>query len=207
MKKNNDDLILAGFKQGDERAVKQIFERYHKELVSFATRIINNQYEAQDIVVEAFLKILPRSKDFTSLENIRAFLYVVTRHACYAWVEKQESLQKKEQAFLYTLDAETFTEQQSIMDQEEMTARILQQLYEFIQQLPPQEKKVFVLKMIQQKSADEIAAEMKISKKTVYNLSSSAINRLRTLMGNTHLPSALLLYAGFFEIFLHQQEF
>lgn len=206
MKTNNDDLILAGFKQGDERAVKQIFERFHKELVSFATRITNNQYEAQDIVVEAFLKILPRAKDFTSLENIRAFLYVVTRHACYAWVEKQENLQKKEQAFMYTLDAEVSSEQ-SVMDQEEMTARILQQLYEFIQQLPPQEKKVFILKMIQQKSADEIAEELKIAKKTVYNLTSSAINRLRSMMGNTHLPSSLLLYASFFEFFLHQQEF
>jgi hypothetical protein len=33
MKTNNDESILAGFKQGDEKAVKQIFERYHKELV------------------------------------------------------------------------------------------------------------------------------------------------------------------------------
>lgn len=205
MKMNNDESILAGFKQGEEKAVKQIFWRFHKELVAFATRITGNRYEAQDIVVEAFLKILPRAKDFTSMENIRAFLYVVIRRASYTWVEKQESIQKKEEAFAYLQNRETTVEES--MDNEEMIARTLQQLYEFIRQLPPQEKKVFVLKMIRQKSADEIAAELNISKKTVYNLTSSAISRLRNLMGNAHIPLVLLLYASFFEFFLHQQEF
>lgn len=205
MKMNNDDSILTGFKQGEERAVKQIFERFHNELVHFATRITNNQYEAQDIVVEAFLKILPRAKDFTSLENIRAFLYVVVRHACYAWQEKQSGLQKKEQAFAYLQDFETGTE--PLMDKEEMIARTLQQLYGFIQQLPPQEKKVFVLKVIKQRSADEIAEELNISKKTVYNLTSAAISRLRNLVGGSSLPMAIILYSSFFHFFSNQQDF
>lgn len=205
MKTNNDESILTGFKQGDEKAIKQIFERYHNELVHFATRIISNQYEAQDIVIEAFLKILPRAKDFSSLENIRAFLYVVVRHACYAWVEKQAGLQKKEQAFAYLQDIETSGE--SLMDREEMIARTLQQLYDHIQQLPPQEKKVFVLKVIRQRSADEIANELKISKKTVYNLSSAAISRLRNLIGGTSFPVAIMLYTHFFHFFSNQQDF
>ncbi|MBO9634167.1 MAG: RNA polymerase sigma factor [Chitinophagaceae bacterium] len=205
MKTNNDDNILTGFKQGDERAVKQIFERFHNELVHFATRITGNRYEAQDIVVEAFLKILPRAKDFTSLENIRAFLYVVVRHACFAWVEKQSGLQKKEQAFAYLQDIETSSE--PLMDKEEMIARTIQQLYEFIQQLPPQEKKVFILKVIKQRSADEIAEELNISKKTVYNLTSAAISRLRSLVGRSSLPMAIMLYVNFFHFFSNQQEF
>ena len=206
MKTNNDESILAGFKQGDEKAVKQIFERYHKELVGFATRITGDRYEAQDIVVEAFLKILPRAKDFTSMENIRAFLYVVVRHACYSWVEKQENYQKKQQAFVYLQDAD-IDGPASVMDNEEMIARTLQQLYEHIQQLPPQEKKVFVLKVIRQQSADEVAAALNISKKTVYNLTSAAISRLRSLMGNASLYTVMPLITSFFEFFSNQQEF
>ncbi|MGN6420110.1 MAG: RNA polymerase sigma factor [Pseudobacter sp.] len=207
MKTNNDDFILAGFRQGQEKAVKQIFERFHKELVAFATRITLNRYEAQDIVVEAFLKILPRAQNFASIENVRAFLYVVVRHACYEWVEKQEATEKKQQAFVYLQQVDINPEPEAVMDNEEMIARTLQLVYEHIQQLPPQEKKVFVMKVIQQQSVDEIAAVMNISKKTVYNLSSSAINRLRNLVGKSGFPLFLLLCTQFSHFFSNQQEF
>ena len=207
MKTNNDELILAGFRQGQEKAVKQIFERFHKELVAFAARITGNRDEAQDIVVEAFLKILPRAQNFASIHNIRAFLYVVVRHASYEWVEKQETAEKKQQAFAYLQQADITPEQEAVMDNEEMIARTLQLVYGYIEQLPPQEKKVFVMKVIQQKTADEIAAEMNISKKTVYNLSSSAVNRLRNLVGNAGFPLFLLFCIQFFYFFSNQQEF
>ncbi|HVK49536.1 MAG TPA: sigma-70 family RNA polymerase sigma factor [Pseudobacter sp.] len=207
MKTDNDDFILAGFRQGEEKAVKHIFERFHKELVAFATRITGSRDEAQDIVVEAFLKILPKAQNFASILNIRAFLYVVVRHASYEWVGKQEAAEKKQQAFAYLQQAEITPAQEAVMDNEEMVARTLQLVYGYIEQLPPQEKKVFVMKVIQHKSADEIADEMNISKKTVYNLSSSAVNRLRSLVGNSGFPAVLLLSAQFFQFFSNQQEF
>lgn len=206
MKTNNDDLILAGFRQGQEKAVKQIFERFHKELVAFATRITGNRDEAQDLVVEAFLKILPRAQNFASMENIRAFLYVVVRHASYEWVEKQEAAEKKHQAFVYLQQLEINHEEGAVMDNEEMIARTLQLVYGYIEQLPPQEKKVFVMKVIQQKSVDEIASAMNISKKTVYNLSSAAVNRLRDLVGTSGFPLFLLYCTQFFHFFSNQQE-
>lgn len=207
MKTNNDDLILAGFRQGQEKAVKQLFERFHKELVAFSTRITGNRDEAQDIVVEAFLKLLPKAQNFDSIPNIRAYLYVVVRHASYEWVAKQEAAEKKQQAFVYLQQMEVMPDQASVMDNEEMIARTLQLVYDHIELLPPQEKKVFILKVIRQRPADEIAAEMNISRKTVYNLSSSAISRLRNLVGNTNLPLVLLLSTHFFQFFSNQQEF
>ena len=205
MEKQTDLLLLARFRQGDEQAFKQIFERFHKELVSFATFITGQQTAAQDIVIDAFLKILPRSGQFASIEKIRSYLYVLVRHAAYAFNEQEGRMRKKQQEYSY-LQQSASVDPESPMDQEEMMARTLQQLYEYVQQLPPQEKKVFIRKIIQRQSVEEIAAELNISAKTVYNLAGSAISRLRQWLGNMPYPGALILISAFVELFSEKKE-
>lgn len=53
-----DQALLARYRAGDRRAFAELFERYRGAAFSFAYRYTSSQTEAQDIVSEAFTRIL-----------------------------------------------------------------------------------------------------------------------------------------------------
>ena len=48
---DSDKQLVAKFKAGDLDAFKQLYERYHKRLISVAIGVLNNPEDAEDIVV------------------------------------------------------------------------------------------------------------------------------------------------------------
>jgi RNA polymerase sigma-70 factor (ECF subfamily) len=90
-KAENDDLqLIQGFNEGKDEAFRKIFERFKKDLCFFANRLTKNQQESEDIVSESFIKLFQRHPDFGSLSNIKAFLYLCTRNACFNWLNKNK---------------------------------------------------------------------------------------------------------------------
>src|SRR5690349_7900035 len=79
--------ILVRFRNGDEKALAYIFKLYHKGLCYFAKQLISDDQPVEDIVAESFVKLWQRHPDFQTLNNIKAFLYVSTRHSCYNYLK------------------------------------------------------------------------------------------------------------------------
>lgn len=182
---------ITDFQNGSPEAISQLFALYYRSLVYFADSIIKNRNEAEDIVVEGFVKVMQKTKDFESLANIKAFLYVVTRNACYNYLKflKVDARSQKELQYLHDPVAEVPGTDFAMMDTE-----IIGAIMEEVENLPPQCRQVFKYLFLQRMTTQEIADLMGLSVKTVRNQKARAIQLLQTfLLKKNLLPAALFL--------------
>ncbi|SDS71458.1 RNA polymerase sigma-70 factor, ECF subfamily [Gillisia sp. Hel1_33_143] len=68
-----DDLILR-CRKGEQRAQLEIYNKYYRAMYNTALRIVNNSAEAEDIMLEAFIKAFAKIKSFKGKSTFGAWL-------------------------------------------------------------------------------------------------------------------------------------
>ncbi|WP_315822191.1 sigma factor [Paraflavitalea speifideaquila] len=56
------------------------YEELFYPLTYFATRLLNNQEDAEDVVADVLLKLLQLKKEFVSADEKRRYLYAMIRN-------------------------------------------------------------------------------------------------------------------------------
>ena len=169
-----EDKLIEAFRNGDETAVKQLYDQYYRSLCYFAISLTGIHDEAEDVVVESFLKLLSKKQDFDRLADIRSFLFTVVRNACLDYLRRNKTKNKfKEELMLAGEETEQWVQD------EEMTAKVLQLIYTEIESLPPQCRTVFKSIFFHSKTTEEIASELGLSRQNVLNQKSKALHMLR----------------------------
>lgn len=184
-RKLDKELLIPAFHNQESHAVQELFKMFYRPLVYFCQQLINDRQEAEDIVANTFLKLLHRRESFTNIKDIKAFLYVATRNSSLDYLRSQTRHENSHKELLYLQD-----NKEEMADHEMMKAKILQEVYNEIENLPPQCKKVFHLMFIKGLNTKQIAAEMGISAQTVLNQKSKALHSLRLdLLKKNLLPT------------------
>lgn len=80
--KIDDALLINSLQNGEEGGLEGIYRLYSKQLLFFAQKYIKNYQIAEEIVADVFVKLWERRVSFSSLDRIRAFLYIVTKNKC-----------------------------------------------------------------------------------------------------------------------------
>lgn len=187
---DDNSFNMAEFQQGSPLAVAHLFEMLYRPLVYFAISITHDKAEAEDIVVECFEKAMMKKMDFDSLPNLRSFLYVATRNACFNYLRslKVDARSQQELQYLHNPMANDNADLQQI------EAEVLSSILEEIETLPTQCRQVFRHVYFGQLDTREIAGRMGISIKTVRNQKARAIRLLQTrLLKKGLLPAVFLL--------------
>ncbi len=169
-----ENELVERFRNGDELSVRQLYNQFYRSLCYFAIRLISASDEAEDIALESFLKLLAKRQDFETLTDIRSFLFTVVRNACFDYLRRNKTKDRfaREQLVLQQ------TEEQFGQD-EMLIAQTLQLIYAEIEMLPSQCKLVFKSIFFDCKTTAEVASELGLSRQTVLNQKTRAINLLR----------------------------
>lgn len=180
---NNMENQVEFFKQfhdKDEKVIHYIYTLYYKPLCFYAERILlKSTDEVEDIVVEGFLKLVERRKQFSSPKHIKAFLFTTVRNASI------DVLRRRKKILSIVPEASDSIENAFWTQAEELTmARILQTIYAHVEELPAQCKAIFKESFISGKPAIAIAEEMGLSRQTVLNQKARAIKLLRLILYN-----------------------
>ena len=181
--------IVEDFRNGNEAAVKQLYNLHYRALCYFAEQLVGDTLEAEDIAVESFLKLMHKKADFNSLATIQAYLYTVTRNACFDLLRKNKRREKNISELTYLAAPDPL-----FGEQEMITAQVLQVIYAAVENLPGQCKQVFKSIFIEGKNTATIAAEMGISPQTVLNQKTKAINSLRMVLYKEGLFATGILF-------------
>ncbi len=80
--------LINGFRNGDEPAIRHLYDLHYRPLCYFAEKLVKDKTEAEDIAVDTFLKLLNKKNDFYNLPDIKAFLFTATRNACFDYMRK-----------------------------------------------------------------------------------------------------------------------
>lgn len=161
------------------------FERYFRELYQplcmFALRFTERLDDAEDIVQQAFADVWDKNINNILIDNLKSYMYQAVRNRSLSLVTQPVDLQTTDQL----PDLEDSSEDERIYNAER-DAR----LWNAIDGLPPERKKIFLLSKRDGLKYQEIAEELNISIKTVENQMGKALKSLREM--------AVRIYTFFF---------
>lgn len=188
----DDTLLLHEFNVRNQYAFRFIFENNYRPAVLFAQGILNNyEYEAEDIVQDAFIKLWNKNEVFSTLAAIKSYVYITVKNACL------DKLRKNQVADKYQGHAE---KQLQLLEADFIEPLITAETTKLIQQaiegLPEQGKLIFKLSLSGKKN-NEIAEELNISVNTVKTHKQRALSSLRHSLGDSLLIILLLHYNNF----------
>lgn len=175
--KPDDELLLQRLQKGNQLAFGALFHKFQPALVFFANRLLFNigLSSAEEIVQDVFIKFYDRKDSFTSIEKIRAFLYITTKNACLDQIAKEQVHQKRYNKFM-----ESFHEEDdSSIIREIIYAEVLREVSMAIDTLPPKCRDVMERFFIHGMDAKEIANDLGITVSTVNNQKARAISILQ----------------------------
>ncbi len=182
--------VITGFRNGEEPAVRQLYDLHYRALCYYAEQLTGDKEEAEDIAVDTFLKLLHKKNDFDNLADIKSFLYRATRNACFDYLRKNKRKDRRNRELTFLAEPDEL-----FGDQEMIITKVLQVIYAEVENLPGQCKQVFKLLFMEGKSTAEVATEMGISTQTVLNQKSKALQSLRLSLYKEGLYSTgILIY-------------
>jgi RNA polymerase sigma-70 factor (ECF subfamily) len=73
--------ILAGSRDGDRLAQRQLYERFHRKVYALAVRLVGRR-EADDLTQEIFLRVFAGLKSFRGSADFATWLYRVAINEC-----------------------------------------------------------------------------------------------------------------------------
>lgn len=172
MKQNSVNNLVALFNNGNEKAFYILYKQLYPSIVTLASQIVADKQEAQDICTESFIKLFQTEEKFESIQNLKAFLFKITRNACLDVLRKEErhSFHQKELLYLMENKEDVF--------RKEVEAELVQLVYASIENLPKKCRNIFKL-TLKGLSYEEIAAHLKISTSTVRNQKARGLKLLR----------------------------
>jgi len=183
--------IIGGLKKRHPHAMNYLFKRHYKPLCYFAWQLTGDKAEAEDIAVEVFIKLWRKHEDFDSLSNVRAFLYIAARNACFDYLKHIQRKKTSHEALLYLAD-----DSEDYIQSRMARAEILQLILYEVETLPPIRRQIFKMIYLDDLSTAQIAEKLHITTDTVRVQKARAVNSLRTQVLKKGLMFFTILYSA-----------
>lgn len=171
-------LLMAALAKGEETAFAYVFREYYSVLLNYASRLLHDAEEANDVVQDTFCRLYDRRKTLHEGIDLKPYLYKAAYNGCMNALKhrrvEQDYIDKELEEFYFSRVVETPEAELALQDEELRRA-----VDRAVQNLPGRCREVFVLSKIEGLSNKEIADKLQISVKTVENQMTTALSKLR----------------------------
>jgi len=170
----NEKLVVGKLLNKDKEAFSLVFRTYFHELTVFASKYLELEEEAQEVVQDVFVKFWDKCHELDPESSIKNYLYRSVRNSCLNII-KHEKVKEGYRSFMMN-----HLEQEEMQASEEYDqARIRAALHKEIDALPPRCAEIFKLSRFEGLKYLEIADHLGISVKTVEVQMGKALQTLR----------------------------
>lgn len=169
----DDQELIKNLKNGDEYAYKILYENYYSWLCNYTFKFCQNRKLSEDIVQDTLFKIYKKRKKIDITSSLKNYLF----RSCHNQFLEHLRKQKIKFDVLDEIKWEAIAD--SMDDSKAKKEEKLEKLHEFIDELPPRCKEIFVKHKLQKVKYKDIAIELGISVKTVENQMSKALHFLK----------------------------
>jgi RNA polymerase sigma factor (sigma-70 family) len=146
--------------------------RWHRNLFQFLRRRVRSSFDVQDLAQETYLRLL-RTHDLSEVRNPQAYLLQVAKHVALEWCDRQPRSDSK-----VVLDDEMLVDGQ--LPELEVDALLSQQRLETVlASVSPMMRAVLLLRLRDERSYQEIAAELRVTERQVRRYLARGYERLR----------------------------
>ena len=158
----SDEVLMLRYKDGDLGAFEVIIEKHQQPLFSFVYRFCNDYHQAQDLVQDVFLRLVKMSRNYEPRAKFTTYLYTIAHNVCIDHIRRKKRRQNV--SLSDPIDAENgLTLEETMKDGRANPQRDFQQksfeqaLHQAVEDLPPEQREVFLLREQQNLAFDEIA--------------------------------------------------
>lgn len=181
-----NDSLVKRIHEGDREAFKTLFETYYTSLCTFANSFLNDIDTSEDLVQDLFFHLWETKELIPPDASIRPYLFKSVQNRCFNLLKHYKIREKHREDVLNEFD-------ENIADNEYVEDMFLKEkLFQAIEKLPTERKKVFLMNRFEEMKYKEIAEKLNISVKTVENQIGKAMQFLREELKG-HLPLVLLI--------------
>jgi RNA polymerase sigma-70 factor, ECF subfamily len=171
-----DDLTLVQrVRSGDQRAFKQLVERYQRKVYAVAYGMLKDKEEARDVAQEAFVKVYKYLDHFKGDASFYTWLYRITANICIDQMRKKGTSRGDAVEFDETIATDTAeanigalgsklgTNPQKAMLRKELAEKIEAAL----QEVPEKHREILLMREVEGMSYEDLAKVLGIPKGTV----------------------------------------
>lgn len=184
--KMNNDLerqYLKRLGDGDHEAFDLLFTTYYAKLKSYLYGFIKNEELAQDMTQDIFFKVWTQRETISRVDSFQSYLFRMAKNMIYDHYDHTYVKEKYDDKV-----RETTTEWSFDPVEEELFAKELSLLIDMaVEKMPPQRKRIFTMSRKEGFSNEEIAIQLQLSKKTVENHITQALQEIRRFIFTTFL--------------------
>jgi RNA polymerase sigma-70 factor (ECF subfamily) len=181
----NDEVLVARYARGNTAALATLFDRYRKPLYSFIRRMSVSPHEAEEVFQDVWVKVIRNARTYRKA-RFRGWVFriahnlIIDRARCRKVVWSLDAPLEDgadETAWVDHLPASGPSPAAALTEREVSVA-----IREAVNQLSPEQREVFLLRVEGNVPFREIAEMQGVSINTALARMQYAINRLRRLL-------------------------
>lgn len=171
---SDQSVLLRELSQGSELAFTTLYNQYKNNVYGTALKITKSKILAEEVVQDVFLKIWQNHQSLAEISNIENYLFIIARNHIFDMIKKI--------ARDVSLENTVFQEDRSFNDtdtavKDDQYNIILNQI---LDQLPPQQQKIYKMAKWEGLSHQKIGEDLGISTATVKKHMAQALKFIRT---------------------------
>ncbi len=160
----------------DKAVLKELFEAHYRQVCGTIHRLVGERGVTEDLAQQVFIRFWEKRESITITTSAGAYLHRMAINEALGWLRSKKNKPYEE------ISATTPFEQERDAEQNFLHGELEEKVRQAVDTLPPRCRAVFQLSRFEEKSYQEIADEMGISKKTVEHQMGKALRVLRDLL-------------------------
>jgi RNA polymerase sigma-70 factor (ECF subfamily) len=187
-----DEALMIRFQSGERSAFTFLLRRHQGPLYNFALRQLRNPTAAEEVVQEAFVRVVQNAAEFKHEARFTTWLYTIARNLCIDQIRKQAlrrhpSLDQPQAAKSGDegegpLLGEQLSDGRASVERAAVSTEIRERVVLAIDRLPDEQREVFLMREISNLPFKEIAEIMGVSENTVKSRMRYALERLQAAL-------------------------
>lgn len=180
----SDEQLLALYARGELSAMGVLVARFQKPLFTFLVRMSGDRARAEDLLQEAFLRMIEHADTFEGGARLKTWLYRIARNLCIDEMRRQKHRRHA------SMDAEQADGDDRTLhdrvaasaphsDRQAVGHQLSQSMLAAIDKLPDDQREVFLLRQVHALQFKEIAEITAVSENTVKSRMRYALERLQ----------------------------
>jgi len=177
---HQETQLISRCQQGDQEALKEIFDRYQKKVYRIAYGVVRHREEALDIVQEVFVKLFRSIKNFKGRSHFYTYLYRMVMNTAI------DHARKMGKQFISSLDEEGSFEPSGEVEKWPERILLQKELEEKVKwamgKLPAEQRAALIFREVEGLSYQEMADAMECSIGTVMSRLHYARKKMQELL-------------------------
>lgn len=171
---SDQSKLLYELSQGNELAFTKLYNEYKNVVFSNALKITKSRMLAEEVVQDVFLKIWQNHENLAEITNIENYLFIISRNHIFDMIKK---IARDTSLVVDSNYKSTSTNDTEDAIKDDQYNVILNQI---VDQLPPQQQKIYKMAKWDGLSHQKIGEDLGISTETVKKHMAQALKFVRT---------------------------